>query len=293
MMNKLRIAIIGTGRWGKNLLREFNTCADVVYVVHGNNPETSRWLTETHPHIQSVSYDIVLMDTSIAAVVIATPIATHYEIARKALEAGKHVFLEKPGCSSREQLEQLISLAQKKLLGLQIGYIFLHHPAYTFLKQNISGPINSIVCSWEKFGSFEERIVGNLACHEFSLLYGFKECAPSQVRTTSLVPGISTGDIVNIGVTYPDDSTASLHINRISPNKRKSITITTPTTLWFWEDTKVWKSTDDKPYRLVFESTDSPLAHECMTFITMITSSTPHVIHTDIASSVHASLASL
>ena len=292
-MNKLRIAIIGVGRWGKNILREFAVCADIVYVVHGDNPETSRWLSETYPHIQSVPYDAVLIDTSITAVVIATPIETHFNIARAALEAGKHVFLEKPGCASGEQLQELISLAQKKWLGLQIGYIVLHHPAYTFLSQNIEGPIISIACSWDKFGSFEEDITRNLACHEFSLLYGFKGCAPTQARTTSLIPAISKGDILEITATYADGSSALIHINRVSPYKRKSITITTATALWFWEDTKVWKSVTGKPYELVFESTDSPLAHECMTFVTMITSSTPHVIHTDIARSVHASLASL
>ena len=289
---KPRIAIIGVGRWGKNLLREFNTVSDIAYCVHRGSKETQEWLTANYPDITSTSYDHVLADVTVQAVVVATPINTHFELARRALEAGKHVFLEKPGCESREELSTLIQLAQEKKRGLQIGYIFLHHPAFTYLKKHIADPITSITCSWEKFGSFEEGIIQNLACHEFSLLYGLKNIAPSHNTLLYMTPGISSGDSVGIRAEYSDGSSATLSINRMSATKRKNLTIVTRDTLWFWEGTRVLTSTHQKPYELVFEDSSSPLSCECLEFVTLITTE-PCILYGDVALAVHDSLASL
>lgn len=289
---KQKIAIIGVGRWGKNLLREFSAIADVAYCVHKEKIETTKWLKEKYPNIQTTTYDDVLADTTVSAVVIATPIKTHFELAYKALESGKHIFLEKPGCESSEQLGKLIALAKEKRLGLQIGYVFLYHPALKYLKEHIKDPITSITCSWEKFGSFDEEITNNLVCHDLSILHELKKYTASKKTLLYTASGISTSDIVGIRIDYTDESHATIAINRISTNKKKSLTIVTREAIWFWEGSQIFKSINGKPYNLVFENTASPLFHECTEFISMINSA-PKIINGDLSMSIHKSLDSL
>jgi len=289
---KPRIAVIGIGRWGKNLLREFSTFADVPYCVHKGNPETLQWLSETYPHIKTVSLEEVLSDPTIQAVVIATPIDTHFELAHKALEAGKHVFLEKPGCESAEQLAKIIALAEKKKLGLHIGYVFIYHPAFRYLNEHITETIDSVTCTWEKFGSFQERILLNLACHELSLLYSLIGISPTQQKILYMTPGISSGDSVGIRNDYSNGSHSIITINRMSARKNKSVTIVTKGGIWFWENNQVFKSTHGLPYESVFKSVSTPLTIECGEFVSMITTE-PRVLLGNLALSVHASLASL
>ncbi len=288
---KPRIAIIGIGNWGKNLLREFNTAAEIAYCVHKENPETSKWLAENYPQILTTTFDKVLNDQTIKAVVIATPINTHFDLAYKALESGKHVFLEKPGCESNERLLKIINLAKQKNLTLQIGYIFLNHPAFKYLKENIKEKIISLTFNWEKFGSFRENIISNLACHDLSILYALKNTQPFKEKLLYKKPAISDGDIAALEVEYSDETKASININRVSKNKTKTLTIITEKTIWFWDDTKIFKSTDKKPYELVFESNDSPLSKECEMFISAINK--PQIICGDEAISVHKSIESI
>jgi UDP-2-acetamido-3-amino-2,3-dideoxy-glucuronate N-acetyltransferase len=109
---KTRIALIGAGRWGKNLLREFDKLSVVASVCHLKNPKTTQWLKNSFPHIRHTnSYKDILRDPTVEAVVIATPVKTHYRIAREALLAGKHVFVEKPLAQTAAEAKELSDLA--------------------------------------------------------------------------------------------------------------------------------------------------------------------------------------
>ena len=120
----MNIGIIGLGRWGRNLLRIFDELVNVKLCVHNGNPDTQDWIKNNYPD-QSISLDYfdILNDDSIDAIVIATPINSHYQIAKDALNAGKHVFVEKPITMNSEQAKILVDLAGKRILF--VGHIFL------------------------------------------------------------------------------------------------------------------------------------------------------------------------
>ena len=139
MERKIRIAVIGVGKWGKNLLKEASALADVTWAVHGGSPETEQFLKENYPAVKSTSnLKEVLDDPGVEAVIIATPIETHRYIASQALKSGKHVFLEKPAGKTTAELEELVILAKEKNLQLAVGYEFPHHPAAKKIKELLS-----------------------------------------------------------------------------------------------------------------------------------------------------------
>ena len=272
---KPKIAIVGAGRWGKNLIKEFEVLADVAKIIRRDNSATD--------------YPAVLADQTVTAVVVATPIDTHFAIAKQALEAGKHVFLEKPGTASETELAELISLAESKKLGLQIGYIFLYHDIFKYLAKEIKTPIKSICCSWEKFGSFGENILLNLACHELAIAHDLLKQSPTSQGHLYNLPAISAGDLAGITIEYPNETKLVININRISTNKQKTVTIDDGRALWRWQNDQLWLSTDGQPYELIYEAKVSALANECAAFIEMITTN-PKILHGDTALSVHHTL---
>src|SRR3989344_966952 len=138
MKDRKNIAIIGVGRWGKNLLREFDKISRVKFCFHQGNPKTTKWLHLNYPDIKiAQSYQDLLVNLEIRAIVIATPVKTHFALAYQALSAGKHVFIEKPMAENVSQVKKLVALATNKKLELFVGYIFLYHPIFKKLQKII------------------------------------------------------------------------------------------------------------------------------------------------------------
>lgn len=169
MNQKIKVAQIGVGNWGKKLLQEFVKQAEVVAACHAGKKETSEFLAGLS--IPAQDFNDILANEEINAIIIATPIETHYELAKQALEAGKHVFVEKPGSSTLDEINVLCKLADKKGLKLAVGYEFVHHAALKKISEVRSlRKIESIEMQWLKFGTFGNSIVLNLLCHEISIL---------------------------------------------------------------------------------------------------------------------------
>jgi len=126
---RTKVALVGVGRWGKNLLRVFAERCQVTVCCNKDDPAVHEWLKEEYPSTRGTfDYGEILGDASIGAVIIATPIDTHAMLTRQALEAGKHVFVEKPLATSVEDTRFLVECATKKGLILFVGYLFLYHP---------------------------------------------------------------------------------------------------------------------------------------------------------------------
>ena len=114
-----QIGIIGMGKWGKNLIREFTNFAEISICVTTGNQENRKWIQKNFPKTKfSTNLNSILSDNNIDAVVIATPISTHYALIKKSLESGKHVFVEKPMAQTVTQINNLIKIAKKKELNL-------------------------------------------------------------------------------------------------------------------------------------------------------------------------------
>lgn len=183
----INIAVIGSGYWGKNLVRNFNELGSL-HTICDSNPETLRCFKEKYPDKEfRTSFEVVLQNPVIDAVVIATPAETHFDLARSALEAGKHVFVEKPLALIVSEAQILKQLAIRKNLKLMVGHILLYHPAIIKLKEIIRsgklGKINYIYSNRLNLGKFrtEENILWSFAPHDISVILYLLEEMPTQV----------------------------------------------------------------------------------------------------------------
>ena len=139
--NPLVLAQFGCGYWGPNLLRNFSAVSgcEVRYVVD-SSPERRAFVETNFPRTRAVdSIDIALNDPEVAAVVIATPAATHFGLAKKVLEAGKHVFVEKPLATKTSEVDELAQCAVEKRLIVMAGHTFVYNAAVRHVKELIDG----------------------------------------------------------------------------------------------------------------------------------------------------------
>ena len=131
MSVKLNLGVIGIGYWGKNLIRDFSKYANIQKCTSSGNLENIKWVKKNFPSINYVSDEKdIFNDDKINAVVISTPIKTHYSIIKKALLAKKHVFVEKPLCTSSSDANKLITIAKKNNLLLFVGHVFLYNDIF-------------------------------------------------------------------------------------------------------------------------------------------------------------------
>jgi predicted dehydrogenase len=174
----VKIGVIGYGYWGPNLVRNFfNTDGCQVKTVVDLNPERLKTLKKTFPSINvSRHLDDILNDRRIDAVVIATPVKTHYQIAKSALEAGKHVLVEKPMTNSLKTASLLVDLADKKNRILMVDHTFLYTSAVAKIKSLIDdkkiGKLQYFDSMRTNLGIFQKdiNVLWDLASHDISIL---------------------------------------------------------------------------------------------------------------------------
>lgn len=261
------IAIIGIGRWGKNLLREFNSIAKVT--CYDTSAENIEWLKKNYPNVKvAESYDAILNDSSIEAVVVATPIVTHFEVVTKALMAGKPVFVEKPITSDKTQAEKLVKLAKEKKLTLFVGHTFLYHPVFQKIKTLVKNdPPAYAVFSWNKFGSFNSTAIWNLACHDIALtldLFG----KPKKVEVSYDKGIMSTSDVVSLKLTLGGGRFVAMNINRLSIRPDKSMLLATKKNVYLWDNDDLYELDKKIPkWEPIFHASEQALAVECKEFV--------------------------
>jgi UDP-2-acetamido-3-amino-2,3-dideoxy-glucuronate N-acetyltransferase len=272
----VQVAVVGVGRWGKNILREFNTVGTVTHVVYTGSPETETFLTKEYPQIsKTTSFDEVLNDSSVNLIAIATPITTHYELVKKALSAGKNVFCEKPLATDDAQVKELITLAQEKNLLLFVGYQFLQHDVFQKIREiTQSEKIEKVRFEWNKFGSFKEDILWNLLVHELSMAITLLG-APQSVRKTFFHSAISACDMVSLEAEFAGGSTCSFDINRISDKKEKLVQLFTDKNTYLWRDDELFKLDGENGYISFYKSQTQPLTKEIKSVVESISQNKP------------------
>jgi predicted dehydrogenase len=228
----VRIAQIGVGQWGKNLVRNFAALAELAWVCDIDASQHAG-LAEQYPSARVTgSVDEVLADDSVQAVVIATPVPTHYELARRALEADKHVFVEKPPAMRAVELEELCDLAEERGLALMPGHLLLYHPAVRKLKEIVdSGELGEVLYVYgnrQNLGTFRtnENALWSLGVHDLSVLLHLLGEEPSEVRAQGnafLTGGVE--DVVFCYLRFPSGKMAHMHLSWLDPHKIRRITV--------------------------------------------------------------------
>ena len=245
-MTPVRFAVVGLGYWGPNLVRNLVGLADAeVTMLCDDRPSALEALVARYPSVRGTTdYGRVLADDEVDVVVIATPIATHFELARTALEAGKHVFVEKPLAASLEEGEELVRLASQRGLILMPGHTFLYSPPVQLVKDLISagelGDIYFVSTSRVNLGLHQSdaSVVWDLGPHDFSILQYWLGELPSHVTALSrgcILPG--TPDVAFVNVEYPSGIIAHVELAWLAPSKLRRTTIVGSQKMVVYDDT--------------------------------------------------------
>ncbi len=224
----INCAIIGYGYWGPNLVRNFSATANsTVQVVADLRPERLAVVSKNYPSIR-VTTDIasIWSDNSIDAVIIATPVFTHFDLAKKALNAGKHVLLEKPMTDTVAHAEELIELAAKMGKVLMVDHTFLYTSAVQKMKQlvdsNDIGKVKYFDSTRINLGLIQQdvNVLWDLAPHDISILDYLVPDKPRSVQATG-VSHIHNGmeNIAYLTVNYDIDFIAHFNCSWSSPVK--------------------------------------------------------------------------
>ena len=269
-----KIAIIGLGKWGKNLLREFSNVSCVTKCHTRGNQKNISWLRRNYPKVvHTTSIRDILTDKNIDAVAISTPINSHFKIAKNALESGKHVFVEKPMASSVIEAKQLIKIAKSKNLNLFVGDVFLYNEIFKKIKKiDKQESITYAHFAWKKFGTFDEDIFKNLLSHDISLILALFG-SPNRIKLTNNVGFITTSDRISLELNFTRNRKCEVSIDRISPHKEKSVTFLTKKNLFVWNDDELLRfDKRSQSFKKIYQSKNTPLHLECKKFIANITS---------------------
>jgi predicted dehydrogenase len=231
----INIAQIGVGYWGPNLLRNLVMNKSVkVKAVVDLAKERREYVKSLYPAIQ-VTDDVnqIFQDPEIKGVVIATPVRTHFDLAVKALEGGKHILVEKPLATSVAEVEEMGRLAHMKHLVVMVGHTFLYNAAVRYVKGLIDsgemGDIRYIYSQRLNLGRIRSDVdaLWNFAPHDISIIqYWLDDAEPISVvkRGIDYIQK-SIDDVVFINILYPNKIMANIHVSWLDPHKVRSMTI--------------------------------------------------------------------
>lgn len=242
----LTVAVVGLGYWGPNLVRTLHELPIVKRVVACDLvPTRLETISRRFPAVTATtSYDEVLSDPSIDAVLIATPISTHYALAAGALAAGKHVMVEKPLAASSEQAVALIKLATDVGLVLMPGHTFLYSPPVIMIRSLIEsgavGDIYFISTSRVNLGLHQAdvSVAWDLGPHDFSILRYWLDETP--VRVSALARGCIIPDIPDVAfvdLEYSSGTVAHVELSWLAPSKLRRTTIVGSRKMIVYDDT--------------------------------------------------------
>lgn len=232
--DKLNLAVIGAGSWGKNLVRNFATAerCNLKYICDINE-KALKTQKRNFPFIEPVTNaDSVLSDKDLDAVAIATPVPTHFELARSALQAGKHTYVEKPMTLSVAQARELVALASETGLKLMVGHLLEYHPAVLYVKEMIGkGQIGEpyyIYTQRVNLGVVrkDENAWWSLAPHDIAVVCYLLGSEPVSVAAHGqCYLQRDVEDVVFATVKLEHDKMANIHCSWLDPHKIRKITV--------------------------------------------------------------------
>ena len=241
----LKIGIIGYGYWGPNIVRNFNSIgrAKVVSVCDNNTAALKR-AKRAYPHIE-VYKDCrqVLSSPGIDVVAIVTPVSSHYQLARRALENGKHIFVEKPFTATVDEARKLIDIASKKRLKIMVDHTFIFTGAVRKIKKLIDshtlGDIYYYDSTRVNLGLFQHdvNVIWDLAPHDLSVMDYIIKARPCAITANGVDHfGRSLENIAYIAAYFPDNMIAHFNVNWLSPVKIRTTLIGGAKKMLVWND---------------------------------------------------------
>src|SRR5216683_558000 len=244
-MRDLRFGVIGWGYWGPKIARNLYALpgATVTMIADMDTRriaplEVNQQGTRTTTQVADV------FRSDVDGVVIATPVRTHYQLAKEALLHGKHVLVEKPLTASVAEAEELVALAEKQRRVLMVGHTFEYNPAVNELRKLIqSGALGKIFCIEAErvnLGLFRSdiNVIWDLAPHDISILLYLLGKKPEQIRVQAHAHLQShIHDIAHLDLGFADGMTAHIHVSWLHPNKIRRVTVIGDARMAIYDDT--------------------------------------------------------
>jgi predicted dehydrogenase len=291
-----RIGQAGLGEWGRNLARNFGDLADLAWLADPADGKREEFAAR-YPHARwAESFEEMLADPTLDAVVIATPVPTHYELARLALEAGKHVFVEKPPASTGPEIDELVAIAEARDLVFMPGHLLLYHPGVLKLKELIdAGELGDVLCVYgnrQNLGRIRpyENALWSLGVHDLSVILFLLDEDPVEAIAHGrdfLQPGVE--DVVFCYLRFPSGRIAHMHLSWLDPHKMRKMTVVGTEKMAVFDDMELDRKVtvyEKSPWRPVDSygewqtrtgdihipkiGTDEPLKLECRYFLSLM-----------------------
>jgi predicted dehydrogenase len=290
-MSIVKVAVIGCGHWGKNHVRNFAELGALRAVVDPHAVTAARFAEQYG--VKALSFDDAIASDGIDAVVIATPAEMHADLAVRAFEAGKHVFVEKPISMTMDEGQRMKAAGQKAGKTLMVGHLLQYHPAFVALRDLVQGGglgklryAYSHRCSLGKF-RVEENALWSFAPHDVSMLLALFGEAPDSVSGTGgafVTEGIE--DECRVDMTFPSGGRAHVFASWLHPFKEHRLIVVGETGMAVFEDSqndpaqklRLYRHTIDKSGREPVPTKadaepipygdDEPLRTECSHFLT-------------------------
>jgi predicted dehydrogenase len=244
-VSPVRIALVGYGYWGPNVARNLVELPDADLAICDSRHEALDRARRRYPGIRTAeNFETLLADTAVDAIAITTPVSTHFDLASQALEAGKHVFVEKPLAASSAQAVRLAELAGSAGLVLMPGHTFLYSPPVNMIRelitQDVLGEIYSISTSRVNLGLHQPdaSVAWDLGPHDFSILRYWLGETPTHVSALSrgcILP--HTADVAFINLEFDSGTIAHVELSWLAPSKLRRTTLIGAKKMVVYDDT--------------------------------------------------------
>lgn len=288
------IAVIGSGYWGKNLVRNYFNIGALMLICDKNENVLANFNTQYQGVETCMALSDVLGREDIEGVVIATPAETHYDLAREAMLAGKHVYVEKPLVLKEDEAQELIDLADAKKKVLMVGHLLQYHPVFERLRELVRsgelGRINYIYSHRLNLGKIrrEENILWSFAPHDVSMIISLAGEEPESVLATGgYYLHQKIADVTTTHLEFASGLRAQIFVSWLHPFKEQKLVVVGDRKMAVFDDTNTWENklliypheiqwqgniptpAKAKPERLDITEAE-PLRRECQYFLECI-----------------------
>lgn len=289
---KKNIAVVGCGHWGKNLVRNFSNLGVLASICDPDINIAKKYAEQYKVKISS--YNEVINDFNINGIVLSVPAHLHALMAIEAMNAGKHVFVEKPLAMNETEAKLMIETAKKKNVKLMVGHLLQFHPIFKTIRKKIKnkeiGELNYIYSNRLSFGKLrsEEDVIWSFAPHDISMILSLTDSEPEQVsiKSASIIQK-DISDISSIHMEFKSGLKSRISVSWLHPYKEHKLIVIGSKAMIEFDDTKPWnKKLALYPYNVDFSegsinlkkheikfievSEEEPLNNECQHFIDVV-----------------------
>ena len=243
----IRVGVVGCGYWGPNLIRNLRQSPDcLLKIICDKSEQRLKHMRKLHHDVATTNeYQELLQDAELDAIVVATPVRFHFDMAKAALMAGKHVFVEKPLARTVAEAEELVAIAEQKGLVLMVGHTFLFSPAVRRMKEIIDsgdiGELQYISARRLNLGLFQKdiNVAWDLAPHDISIILHLLDEQPSSVSCQgSSHVNRSIEDVTMMYLTFKKNRCAFIQNSWLDPKKVRQMTVVGSRRMIIYDDTE-------------------------------------------------------